>query len=112
MENGKWQMAEGRAIAALHLSICHLPFTICHLSSMQIDHINLVVEDLEKMTAFYVDVLGLKITKRATITGEWISRVVGLNDAHGDVVYLDFPSGPRIELIKYNRPALHRPPNV
>jgi catechol 2,3-dioxygenase-like lactoylglutathione lyase family enzyme len=79
---------------------------------MQIDHINLVVQDLEKMTAFYVDVLGLSVTKRVTISGEWISRVVGLSDAHGDVVYLDFPSGPRIELIRYNRPALQRPTDV
>ena len=79
---------------------------------MQIDHVNLVVSDLEGMTRFYSETLGLKVTKRATITGEWISKVVGLHDAHGDVVYLDFPSGPRIELIRYNRPALHRPPNV
>src|SRR5687767_12157770 len=79
---------------------------------MQIDHINLVVEDLEAMTAFYVDVLGLSVTKRVTICGDWVSATVGLADVHADVVYLDFPAGPRIELIRYNRPALQRPPHI
>ena len=79
---------------------------------MQIDHINLVVEDLDAMTAFYAEVLGLKITKRVTISGEWIGKTVGLGGVHADVVYLDFPAGPRVELIRYNRPAMHRPPNV
>src|SRR5688500_15537199 len=79
---------------------------------MQIDHVNLVVEDLERMTAFYRDVLGLTVTKRVTISGEWIGRTVGLGDVQADVVYLAFPTGPRIELIRYNRPTLHRPPGV
>src|SRR5688572_28426801 len=79
---------------------------------MQIDHVNLVVEDLENMTAFYRDVLGLTVTKRVTISGEWIGKTVGLGEVHGDVVYLDFPQGPRIELIRYNRPAIGRPAGV
>jgi catechol 2,3-dioxygenase-like lactoylglutathione lyase family enzyme len=82
---------------------------------MQIDHVNLVVSDLEAMTTFYRDVLGLTVTKRVTISGEWIGRTVGLGDVHADVVYLDFPAAPpgsRIELIRYNRPSLHRPPNI
>lgn len=80
--------------------------------TMQIDHVNLVVQDLEKMLAFYRDALGLTVTKRATISGEWIGAVVGLGDVNADVVYLDFPAGPRVELIRYNRPALDRPANV
>ena len=79
---------------------------------MTIDHVNLVVTDLEKMTAFYRDVLGLSVSKRVTISGEWVSATVGLHDVHADVVYLDFPAGPRIELIRYNRPALDRPRDV
>ena len=72
---------------------------------MILDHINLVVADLDRMTAFYRDLLGMRVTKQATITGEWVARTVGLGDVHADVVYLDFDSGPRIELIRYNRPA-------
>jgi catechol 2,3-dioxygenase-like lactoylglutathione lyase family enzyme len=79
---------------------------------MQIDHVNLVVDDLEGMTAFYRDVLGLSMTKRVTITGPWVAATVGLSDVHADVVYLDLAAGPRIELIRYNRPPLPRPSGV
>ena len=72
---------------------------------MIIDHVNIVVEDLERMVAFYRDALGLKETKRVTITGDWVAATVGLSEVHADVVYLDFASGPRIELIRYNRPS-------
>jgi len=69
-----------------------------------IDHINIVVKDLEGMIRFYRDVLGLKVTKQVTISGEWVDRTVGLTGAKGDVVYLDLPTGPRIELIRYLSP--------
>ena len=79
---------------------------------MQIDHVNIVVQDLERMVAFYRDVLGLSLTRRVTISGPWVAATVGLADVHADVVYLDFPAGPRIELIRYNRPAQDRPADV
>ena len=113
MANGKWSMANGKAVRR---PLLHLPFSIYHLPSMLIDHVNLVVQDLPGMTAFYRDVLGLKVTKEVTITGPWVAATVGLDDVHGDVVYLEFPTAPpgatRIELIRYNRPQLARPPNV
>lgn len=70
-----------------------------------IDHVNLVVRDLKRMTAFYRDVIGLRVTKEVSISGEWIDEVVGLKGAEGDVVYLELPSGPRIELIDYKSPV-------
>ena len=79
---------------------------------MQIDHVNIVVQDLERMVAFYRDSLGLIETKRVTITGPWVSATVGLKDVNADVVYLDLESGPRIELIRYNVPSMDRPDGV
>jgi catechol 2,3-dioxygenase-like lactoylglutathione lyase family enzyme len=70
-----------------------------------IDHVNLVVRDLERMTAFYRVVLGLRVTKEVSISGAWIDEVVGLNGVAADVVYLDLPTGPRIELIDYKSPT-------
>src|SRR5438270_4421428 len=75
----------------------------------RIDHVNIVVEDLESMVRFYCEVLGLKQTKRVTISGEWVSSVVGLKDVQADVVYLDLPQGPRVELIQYQSPREPRP---
>jgi catechol 2,3-dioxygenase-like lactoylglutathione lyase family enzyme len=74
-----------------------------------IDHINIVVKDLESMVRFYTESLGLKVTKRVTISGEWIDRTVGLSGARGEVVYLELPAGPRIELIRYVSPPGARP---
>jgi glyoxylase I family protein len=77
----------------------------------QIDHVNLVVHDLEAMTAFYRDVLGFRVTKQVTISGEWVDAVVGLKGVEADVVYLDPPAGPRVELIYYRSPPGVSPSN-
>jgi len=78
----------------------------------QIDHVNLVVDDLPAMVAFYRDVLGLTVTKEVTISGGWIEQVVGLRDVVADVVYLQCAAGPRVELIKYHQPVCDRPADV
>jgi|SRR5581483_5501190 len=81
-----------------------------------IDHVNLVVQDLDAMTAFYETQLGLKVSKRVSISGEWIDHTVGLTNVKADVVYLELKSGPRIELIRYHSPCAPprsiQPPNA
>ena len=77
-----------------------------------IDHVNLVVEDLDRIAHFYQDLLGMKVTKRVTISGPWIDHTVGLKNVVGDVIYLDPPSGPRVELICYRSPTGVRPPGL
>lgn len=71
----------------------------------EIDHVNIVVHDLELMTQFYCDTLGFRVTKSVSISGEWIDAVVGLRGVEADVVYLDPPKGPRLELIQYKQPV-------
>ena len=64
------------------------------------------------MTAFYRDVLGLRVTKQITIGGPWIETLTGLVDAEADVVYLAPDTGPGVELICYRRPQASRPPQL
>ena len=71
----------------------------------RIDHVNLVVGDLDAMIAFYRDVLGLRLTKQATIRGGWIDVVTGLEQVAAEVAFLEFPDGPGIELLRYQSPA-------
>jgi catechol 2,3-dioxygenase-like lactoylglutathione lyase family enzyme len=75
----------------------------------RIDHVNLVVEDMPGMIRFYRDVLGLKLSREATIRGAWIDEVTGLNAVEADVAFMELPSGPTIELLRYRSPQGTRP---
>jgi catechol 2,3-dioxygenase-like lactoylglutathione lyase family enzyme len=71
-----------------------------------IDHINIVVADLERSVRFYTELLGFRLMKEATLQGEWIDRIVGLKGVQGRVAYVVAPDGePRIELLHYEAPA-------
>lgn len=74
-----------------------------------LDHVNIVVQDMQPMVDFYRDLLGLRVTKQATIRGPWIGAVTGLRDVEADVVYLAPETGPGIELIRYRHPEGTRP---
>jgi len=93
----------------------------------QIDHVNLVVHDLDLMVRFYCEVLGLEQAKQVLIEGEWIDRTVGLSGVRADVVYLHPPppelppelslagsplSSTRLELIRYHAPIAERPGGI
>jgi catechol 2,3-dioxygenase-like lactoylglutathione lyase family enzyme len=78
----------------------------------RIDHLNLVVRDMAAMIAFYRDVLGLRLTRQATISGPWIDRVTGLEQVTADVAFLEAPSGASIELLKYRQPEGGRPDSL
>ncbi|MDX1971489.1 MAG: VOC family protein [Candidatus Sumerlaeia bacterium] len=70
-----------------------------------IDHINIVVRDLEKNVEFYRDVLGFRVTMEALLEGEWIDAVVGLKGVRARCVYLQPENGPRLELLQYESPV-------
>jgi len=70
-----------------------------------IDHINLVVSDLQRSVKFYTDMLGFKETNRVHLEGEWIESIVGLKGVVADVVFIMAPAGePKIELLCYKSP--------
>jgi glyoxylase I family protein len=64
---------------------------------------------MPRMICFYRDVLGLRLTRQATISGPWIDAVTGLTQAEADVAFLELPSGPSIELLRYRKPEGARP---
>jgi glyoxylase I family protein len=70
-----------------------------------IDHINIVVSDLEKSVKFYTELLGFEQTNSAHMEGEWIESIVGLKGVTADVVFIVARAGePRIELLCYKSP--------
>lgn len=75
------------------------------MSITKIDHVNIVVDDLERSVRFYTEVLGFDEIKRAHLKGEWIEQIVALKGVEAKVAYVRAPGGePRIELLQYISP--------
>ncbi len=71
-----------------------------------IDHVNIVVADIERSVRFYSSFLGLKRGFEATLVGEWIERVTGVAGAHARCVFMEPEGGGvRLELLQYLNPA-------
>ncbi|RYX81895.1 hypothetical protein EON83_21885 [bacterium] len=71
-----------------------------------LDHVNLVVADLERAAHFYEEVFGWQRGFSATLQGEWIERVSGLEGVSARCLFLNAPEGgARIELICYDSPT-------
>ncbi|WP_425546940.1 VOC family protein [Actinomadura fulvescens] len=68
------------------------------------DNVLIVVEDLEAVTAFFVE-LGMELEAQTTVEGEWAGRVIGLEGVRTDIVMLRTPDGHgRVELSKFHSP--------
>ncbi len=72
---------------------------------MRVNHVNIVVADMERSLAFYVGLLGMRVTFEAELTGEWIETVAGLPAVSARCVFCQ-PSGggTRFELLQYRTP--------
>ncbi|MDJ1184013.1 VOC family protein [Roseofilum casamattae] len=71
---------------------------------MRIDHINIVVSNLEPAIAFF-QALGFQAKPPAHLQGDWVSKVVGLADVEARYTVLSLPGGQtNIELIEYFNP--------
>lgn len=72
----------------------------------RLDHINLVVADLERAAHFYAHVFGWTRGFSAELRGDWIERVGGLEGVRASCLFLSSPDGgARIELIRYDTPS-------
>ncbi|MGE5927474.1 MAG: VOC family protein [Gemmatimonadota bacterium] len=84
----------------------------------RLDHVSVVVEDLDAAIAFFA-ALGLSVEGRARIEGPWVDRINALDGIQVDIVMLRTPDGHgRLELTKFLAPPLVRvdppvqPPNA
>jgi catechol 2,3-dioxygenase-like lactoylglutathione lyase family enzyme len=83
------------------------------MTIQRMDHVGVVVDDLEAATAFFVE-LGLELEGEAAVEGRWVDRVVGLDDVRVDVAMVRTPDGHgRLELTKFHTPtAVSAEPNA
>ena len=70
----------------------------------RMDNVGIVVDDLKAATAFFVE-LGLELEGEATVEGQWVDRVVGLDGVRTEIAMLRTPDGHgRLELMKFHAP--------
>jgi catechol 2,3-dioxygenase-like lactoylglutathione lyase family enzyme len=70
----------------------------------RMDHVGIVVDDLGAATAFFAD-LGLELQGEASVGGDWVDRVVGLDGVRSEIAMMQTPDGhARLELTKFHSP--------
>jgi catechol 2,3-dioxygenase-like lactoylglutathione lyase family enzyme len=77
------------------------------------DNVSIIVDDLAAAIAFFVE-LGLELEGEATVEGQLVDRVVGLDGVRCDIAMLRMPDGHgRLELSKFHTPpARNTDPNA
>jgi catechol 2,3-dioxygenase-like lactoylglutathione lyase family enzyme len=76
------------------------------MAIQRMDHVSVVVDDLEAAIAFFVE-LGMEVEGRAPVEGRWVDRVAGLDDVRVEIAMMQTPDGHgRIELTKFHAPPL------
>jgi catechol 2,3-dioxygenase-like lactoylglutathione lyase family enzyme len=72
----------------------------------RLDHVSVVVDDLEAATAFFT-ALGMTLEGKAAVEGSWVDRVNGIEGVRVDIVMMRTPDGEgRLELTKFHNPEL------
>src|SRR5436853_6187412 len=75
----------------------------------RMDHVGFVVGDLAAAVAFFVE-LGLELRGEATVGGEWVDQLIGLDGVRADIAMLRTPDGhSRVELSTFHSPLAARP---
>ena len=73
-------------------------------SFKKIDHINIVVKDLEKAKKFFLE-LGFVLRREAKLKGKWIDKVTGLKNVEAENAVIGLEGcETNIELLKFNNP--------
>ncbi len=77
---------------------------IAHVTITRMDNVLLVVDDLEAVKAFFIE-LGLTLEGQTTVEGPLVGKLIGLNDVRATVAMMRPPDGHGgIELDKFHTP--------
>ncbi len=75
------------------------------MAIVRMDHIGVVVDDMEGATAFFV-ALGMEIDGEAAIEGPWVDQVNAIDGVRVDIAMLRTPDGhSRLELTRFRHPS-------
>jgi len=75
------------------------------MTTLRMDHVSVVVEDLEAAIGFFVQ-LGMELKGRAPIEGRWVDRVNALDGVRVDIAMMRTQDGHnKLELTKFHTPT-------
>src|SRR3954451_3104320 len=79
-----------------------------HMTLLRMDNVLIVVEDLEAVTAFFVE-LGMELEGETQVEGPAVDSTVGLKNVRADITMLKAPDGHgRVELTRFHTPPAVR----
>jgi len=74
------------------------------MTLQRMDHVGIVVDDLEAATEFFVE-LGFERRGSGQVEGRWVDRIVALDGVRVDFAMMQTPDGHgRLELIRFRSP--------
>jgi catechol 2,3-dioxygenase-like lactoylglutathione lyase family enzyme len=78
------------------------------MTLQRMDNVLIVVEDLEAAKAFFAE-LGMQLEGETTVEGDWVGRVIGLDEVRADITMMRTPDGHgRVELTRFHTPPAVR----
>ena len=79
------------------------------MTIQRMDHVSVVVDDLEAAIAFFVE-LGMELEGKAPIEGPWVDRINALDGVRVEIAMMRTPDGQgRLELTKFHAPTAISP---
>jgi catechol 2,3-dioxygenase-like lactoylglutathione lyase family enzyme len=79
------------------------------MTILRMDNVLIVVDDLEAVVAFFVE-LGMELEGKAAVGGQWVDDVLGLDGVRADIAVVRTPDGHgRVELSKFHSPVAINP---
>ncbi|MDG3004385.1 VOC family protein [Paludisphaera mucosa] len=73
------------------------------MSVERMDNVLIVVDDLEAVKAFFIE-LGLKLEGETTVEGPEVGSLIGLGDVRATLAMMRTPDGQGVELDKFHTP--------
>jgi len=72
----------------------------------KMEHVGIVVEDLEAAIEFFA-ALGLEAGGTGQVEGDWVGRIIGLDDVKAELAMMRAPDGgAEVELVKFHSPPM------
>ena len=77
---------------------------------VRMDHVGVVVEDLEAALAFFEELGMERVGGVMPVEGRWVDQVVGLDDVQVDIAFVRTPDGhSQLELTQFRHPLATAP---